>query len=70
MTSAAVERIDAPAFQEFADPALCTRRAEPIEGPDLSSPTQEAAQPVQMEHAGEGATTRKKGGHKGKSSKE
>jgi len=69
MTSAAVERLDAPAFQEFADAALGTRRAEPIEGPDLSSPTQEAAQPVQLEHAGEGAA-RKKGGHKGKSSKE
>jgi Mn-containing catalase len=66
---ATVERIDAPAFQEFADPMLGTRRAEPIEGPDLSSPTQEAAQPMQMEHAGEGAT-RKKTGHKAKSSKE
>jgi Mn-containing catalase len=50
-----VERIDAPAFQDFADPQLGTRRAGPIEGPDLSSPTQEAAQPMQMEHAGEGA---------------
>ena len=45
------------------------RRAEPIEGPDLSSPTQEAAPPMQMEHSGEGATG-KRGGHKGKSSKE
>src|SRR3984885_13814348 len=65
---ATVERIDAPAFQEFADPQLGTRRAEPIEGPDLSSPTREAAQPVQMEHAGEGAKS-KRGGHKNKSSK-
>ena len=61
-----VERIDAPAFQKFADPALGTRRAEPIEGPDLSSPTQEAAQPMQMEHAGDGAK-RKRGGQKDKS---
>jgi Mn-containing catalase len=66
---ATVERIDAPAFQEFADPVLGTRRAEPIEGPDLSSPTAEAAQPMQMEHAGE-AATRNKSGHKGKSSRE
>jgi hypothetical protein len=61
-----VERIDAPAFQKFADPALGTRRAEPIEGPDLSSPTQEAAQPMQMEHASDGAK-RKRGGQKDKS---
>jgi Mn-containing catalase len=64
-----VESIDAPAFQEFADPALGTRRAEPIEGPDLSSPTQEAAPPMQMDHAGDGAK-RKRGGHKDKSPKE
>ena len=63
-----IERIDAPAFQSFADPQLGTRRAEPIEGPDLTSPTQEAAQPMQMEHAGEGAKS-KRGGHKNKSPK-
>jgi Mn-containing catalase len=62
----AVERIDAPAFQSFADPQLGTRRAEPIEGPDLSSPTQEAAPPMQTEHAGEVAK-RKRGSHKEKS---
>jgi len=64
-----VERIDAPAFQKFADPTLGTRRAEPIEWPDLSSPTQEAAQPMQIEHAGEPAKG-KRGGHKDKSPKE
>lgn len=63
---ATVERIDAPAFQSLADPQLGTRRAEPIEGPDLSSPTQEAAQPIQMEHAGEGAK-RQRAGQRGKS---
>ena len=63
-----VERIDAPAFQSFADPQLGTRRAEPIEGPDLTSPTQEAAQPMQMEHADE-AAKHKRGGHKNKSAK-
>ena len=50
-----VERIDAPAFQSFADPQLGARQVEPIEGPDLTSPTQEAARPMQMEHAGEAA---------------
>jgi Mn-containing catalase len=64
-----VERIDAPAFQEFADPALGTRRAQPIEGPDLSSPVEEAAPPMQMEHAGDGAK-RKRGRLKNKSAKE
>ena len=58
-----------PLSRNFADPRLGTRRAEPIEGPDLSSPTQEAAQPMQMEHAGD-AAKRKRGGHKDKSSKE
>ena len=62
-----VERIDAPALS-FADPQLGTRRAEPIEGPDLTSPTQEAAQPRQMEHAGE-AAKHKRGDHKNKSAK-
>src|SRR3979490_3136074 len=64
-----VERIDAPAFQSFADPHLGTRRAEPIEGPDLSSPVEEAAPPMQMEHAGDGAK-RKRGRLKNKSAKE
>ena len=50
-----VERVDAPAFQEFADPQLGTRKAEPIDGPNLSAPMGEAAQPMQIEHAGEGA---------------
>jgi Mn-containing catalase len=60
-----VERIDAPAFQKLADPRLGTRRAEPIEGPDLSSPTQEAEQPAQLEHPPEGAK-RKRAAHKEK----
>jgi Mn-containing catalase len=64
-----VERIDAPAFQSFADPQLGTRRAEPIEGAELAPPTQEAPQPMQMEHAGEGAK-RKRGAHKEKAARE
>jgi hypothetical protein len=66
---AAVERIDAPAFQSFADAQLGTRRAEPIDGPDLSSPTQEAPPPMQMEHAGEAAAL-KRGGRRARSVKE
>jgi Mn-containing catalase len=53
-----IERVDAPAFQEFADQRLGSRRAEPIDGPDLVPPTKEAAQPVQKEHAGAAASTR------------
>jgi hypothetical protein len=34
----------------------------------LTSPTQEAAQPMQMEHAGE-AAKHKRGGHRNKSSR-
>ena len=44
-------------------------RAEPIEGPDLSLPTLEAVQPMQMQPAGEGAK-RKSGGNKDKFLKE
>lgn len=44
-----VERVDAPAFQNLADPELGTRSAEPIEGPELTPPVEEAAQPVQNE---------------------
>ena len=55
-----VERVDAPAFQEIADPRLGTRRSEPIEGPELTAPREAADQPSQMDHAGEGAK-RKKG---------
>jgi len=58
-----VERVDAPAFQDFVDPQLGTRRSEPIEGPELTSPTQEAHQPAQTDHAGDGAK-RKKGREK------
>jgi Mn-containing catalase len=57
-----IERVDAPAFQEFADSRLGSRRSEPIEGPDLTAPMQEARQPMQMEHAGDGAKRRK--GHR------
>jgi Mn-containing catalase len=60
-----VERIDAPAFQEFADAQLGTRRGEPIEGPDLTSPTLSAAPPTQLEHVGE-APKRKKSTSRGK----
>jgi Mn-containing catalase len=44
-----VERIDAPAFQELADAEAGTRKAEPIEGPELSTPVEEAAQPEQKD---------------------
>lgn len=46
-----VERVDAPAFQVFDDPQLGTRRAEPIDGPELAPPMDEAAPPMQKEHA-------------------
>jgi Mn-containing catalase len=46
-----VERVDAPAFQSFADVSSGTRTAEPVEVPELSPPDDEAAQPVQLEHA-------------------
>jgi len=61
-----VERIDAPAFQMFADPHLGTRKAEPIDGPDLTPPTEDAAQPVQTDHAA--AAARKKSSARGKAS--
>ena len=48
-----VERVDAPAFQEIADAKLGTRKASPIDGPELGAPTGEADRPVQAEHAGE-----------------
>jgi Mn-containing catalase len=60
-----VERIDAPAFQDFADSQLGTRRAEPIDGPNLTSPTEDASQPAQLDPAGDGAK-RKKGAAKPK----
>ena len=44
-----VERIDAPAFQELADPEAGTRKAEPIEGPELTTPVEEAAPPKQKD---------------------
>jgi Mn-containing catalase len=43
----AVERVDAPAFQPLDDPELGTRSPLPIDGPELTPPTEEAAQPVQ-----------------------
>jgi Mn-containing catalase len=46
---ASVERVDAPAFQQLADADLGTRSAEPIDGPELSAPTHEAAQPQQRD---------------------
>jgi len=60
---ASVERIDAPAFQAFADPQLGTRRADTIEAPNLTPPTDDAPQPIQTEHAGE-AARHKKGARK------
>jgi manganese catalase len=46
---ASVERVDAPAFQAFADPKKGTRTATPIEGPELDPPINEAPQPAQSE---------------------
>jgi Mn-containing catalase len=53
-----VERVDAPAFQRYADPRLGTRLADPIEGPDLSPPMDEASPPTQTN--GEEASGRKR----------
>jgi Mn-containing catalase len=55
-----VERVDAPAFQELADPSLGTRKSEPIDDPDLTAPTSEAGQPAQLEDAGADAKPRSK----------
>ena len=46
---ASVERVDAPAFQAFADPKKGTRTTTPIEGPELDPPINEAPQPAQSE---------------------
>jgi Mn-containing catalase len=54
-----IERVDAPAFQDFADPQAGTRLAEPIEGPDLSPPMDDAPQPMQKDHAGAAARPKK-----------
>jgi Mn-containing catalase len=48
-----VERVDAPAFQTFADPEIGTRSAAPIEGPELTPPVEEASQPIQNEPVGD-----------------
>jgi Mn-containing catalase len=50
-----VERIDAPAFQDLADPELGTRTADPINVPELSAPTEEAPPPVQKNEGGPAA---------------
>jgi Mn-containing catalase len=47
--NASVERVDAPAFQEFADSKKGTRTATPISGPELDAPVNEAPQPAQKE---------------------
>jgi Mn-containing catalase len=52
---ASIQRVDAPAFQSFADAHLGTRTAKVVQVPDLSPPADEAAQPKQLEHAGAGA---------------
>ena len=59
-----IERIDAPAFQSFADINLGTRNSEAVELPDLSAPSDEAPKPVQVEH--EGAPARQKSGRRAK----
>jgi Mn-containing catalase len=59
-----IERVDAPAFQDFADPKLGSRKAAPIDGPDLSAPMAEAAQPVQADHAGEDAKPKRAKRHR------
>lgn len=48
-----VVRVDAPAFQTFADPKSGARESQPIDGPDLGAPTEEAPPPMQMDHFGE-----------------
>ena len=50
-----IERVDAPAFQELSDPKLGARAAEPIDGPELVAPVDEAERPTQEEHAGAAA---------------
>jgi Mn-containing catalase len=47
--NASVERVDAPAFQEFADSKKGTRVAAAINGPELDAPVNEAPQPAQKE---------------------
>jgi Mn-containing catalase len=47
--NASVERVDAPAFQEFADSKKGTRTAAPISGPELDAPVNEAPQPAQKD---------------------
>src|SRR3984885_7806448 len=44
-----VERVDAPAFQDFVDSKKGTRTATPINGPELDAPVNEAPQPAQKE---------------------
>jgi Mn-containing catalase len=47
--NASVERVDAPAFQNFVDPKKGTRTATPMDGPELDPPVNEAPQPAQKE---------------------
>jgi Mn-containing catalase len=47
-----IERVDAPAFQELDDGKLGTRQSQPIEGPELAPPMDQAPPPMQKEHAG------------------
>ena len=47
--NASVERVDAPAFQDFVDSKKGTRTATPISGPELDAPVNEAPQPAQKE---------------------
>lgn len=57
-TDPSFERIDAPAFQDFADPKLGTRQADPIDGPGLVPPTEDAEPPMQKD-AGDMAKQKK-----------
>lgn len=54
-----VERVDAPAFQALADPKTGTREAQPVDGPELGAPTEEAPPPTQTDHFGEPAKSQK-----------
>lgn len=47
--NASVERVDAPAFQDFVNSKKGTRTASPINGPELAAPVNEASQPVQKD---------------------
>jgi Mn-containing catalase len=47
--NASVQRVDAPAFQEFVDSKKGIRTATPINGPELDAPVNEAPRPAQKD---------------------